>query len=216
MIKRISGLLLLLSICSITATAQFLYDYTTIQRIEIFFDQPNWDYQMDTAKIGTDTSIMATMVLINGTQFDSVGVKYKGNSSYDSTYVKNPLHISLDEFKNQSYNGFTNIKLGNGYADPSMIREVLSYNVLRNYMDCPQSGFAEVFINGVYIGLYSNVESVDKKFISAKFLSTQNTFIKCNPIGNPGPTTKCNLKYINTDSTSYQNYYELKIGLRLE
>ncbi|MBL0103045.1 MAG: CotH kinase family protein [Bacteroidetes bacterium] len=210
MIKRLSGLFLLLSICSATATAQFLYDYTTIQRIEIIFDQPNWDYQMDTAKIGTDTFIVASTVLINGIQFDSVGVKYKGNSSYDSTYAKNPLHLSLDEFKNQSYDGYTSIKLGNGYADPSMIREVISYNVLRNYMDCPQSSFAEVFINGVYIGLYSNIESVDKKFISAKFLSSQNAFFKCNPIGNPGPTTKCNLKFINADSSSYQNYYELK------
>lgn len=208
--KFLSGLLLLTGLLPAAVTAQSFYDLNTIQTIEINFDQPDWDYQMDTTKIGVDTFIVAAYISINGVQLDSVGVKYKGNSSYDSTYIKNPLHISLDEFQNQSYEGYNNLKLGNGYSDPSMIREVLSYNILKNYMDCPKANFAKLYINGNYIGLYSNVESIDKKFVSAKFLSSQNTLVKANPVGNPGPTTKCNLKYINTDSSSYQTRYEIK------
>lgn len=203
---------LLLFFFSKTSTAQTtLYDINTIQKIELFFSITDWDYRMDTAKAGYEGYLFSDSIKINGIVIDSVGVKYKGNSSYNATNVKNPLHIAIDEFKNQAYQGVTDIKLGNAYSDPSMIREVLSYSILENYMDCPRSNFSQVYINNSYIGLYSNTENIDKEFCSNKFYSSQNTFIKGNPNVNPGPTTKCNLKYITTgDSTSYFNYYEMK------
>jgi hypothetical protein len=187
-----------------------LYDLNTLQKIEIFFSIPDWDYRMDTAKYGSEGYTMADYVIINGITFDSVGIKYKGNSSFDSTRVKNPLHIELDAYKNQAYQGIKDIKLGNGYADPSLIREVLAYKILENYMECPRANFAQVYINGNYVGLYSNEESINKQFLSNHFFSSNKTFIKCNPIVNPGPASKSNLKYISTDSTQYFNFYEIK------
>lgn len=191
-------------------SSQNFYDINTIQKIEITFLQTNWDYQLDTAKQGSDSYIMASQLKVNGVVFDSVGVKFKGNSSYSPTNKKNPLHIALDEFKNQSYDGVNDIKLGNNYKDPSMIREVLGYDILKNYMHCSQSNFAKVYINGVYYGVYSNTENVGKSFYSNHYYSSNNTAIKCNPIVNPSTNTKCNLKYINNDSSSYFNFYELK------
>lgn len=190
-----------------------LYDLNTIQKIEIFFSQPNWDYMMDTAKHGADGYIHADWVKVNGVHFDTVGVKYKGSSSYDSTRLKNPLHIELDHFKSQSYQGVKDIKLSNGYADPSMIREVLSYHVLGHYMIASKSNFAQVYINDSYIGLYTNTENVGKSFCSKNFNISGNTFIKCNPASNPGPMVKSNLKYISgADSTAYFGFYEMKSG----
>ncbi|MCD6018173.1 MAG: hypothetical protein K0S53_1294 [Bacteroidetes bacterium] len=194
-----------------TGSAQNFYDQSAIQKIEIQFAQPNWDYQMDTAKAGSDGYIMAASITINGVYFDSVGVKYKGNSSYNPTYNKNPLHIELDGYKEQSYLGVKDIKLGNNFADPSMIREVLGYDILKNYMHCPQANFAKVYINGAYHGVYSNAESIGKSFYSTHYHSTGNTAIKCNPIVNPSTNTKCNLKYFTSgDSSNYFNFYELK------
>ena len=122
---------------------QTFYDLDQIQKIEIFFSQPDWDYQLDTAKAGMDGYLLAELVKVNGVSYDSAGVKYKGSSSYDPTYTKNPLHISLDEFKDQAYQGIASIKLANCFSDPSMIREVLGYQVLKNYMDCSRSNFAQ-------------------------------------------------------------------------
>jgi spore coat protein CotH len=82
--------------------AQTFYNTSSIQKIEVQFGQSNWDYMLDTAKLGTENYIMAQWVKINGTTLDSVGVKYKGNSSFDSTYAKNPVHIELDTYKNHS------------------------------------------------------------------------------------------------------------------
>jgi len=191
--------------------AQDFYDADTLQKIEIQFSQPDWDYRMDTAKAGSDGYLLADWVKINNVQFDSAGVKYKGNSSYDSTYAKNPIHIALDEFLPNSYEGFTDVKLSNGYADPSMIREVLAYGMVSHYMECPRANFAQLYINGQYVGLYTNVENVGKEFCSDHFYSSDRTFIKCNPVINPGPATKSNLKFIPAaDSSGYFNFYELK------
>jgi hypothetical protein len=204
------GILVILLVSYNSFSQTNLYDIGQIQRIEITFTQANWDYQLDTAKAGADGYIMASQVKVNGVVFDSVGVKYKGNSSYSVASNKNPFNISLDEFINQDYMGYSTIKLSNCYQDPSMIREVLAYKILASYMDCPKSNFAQVYINGNYIGLYSNDENIGNTFLGEKFNSTNGTQFKCNPIVTPGPTTKCNLKYINTDSSSYFNYYELK------
>ncbi len=186
------------------------YDVNQIQKIEIFFAQQNWDYQLDTAKTGKDGFLMASSVKINNISFDSVGVKYKGNSSYDSTYTKNPIHIELNTYKSHHYQGFRDIKLSNGYADPSMVREVLAYDILGNYMPCPQSNFAQVYINGTYRGVYSNSESINKNFCEDHFYSGTGTFVKGNPELTPSPSVKSNLRFLTGDSSAYFNYYEMK------
>ncbi len=201
------GLFVLHNICF--AQSSF-YDVNTIQKIAIFSSLPNWDFRLETLKAGSDNYLMMDSVKINGYKLETVGIKYKGNSSYNPAYVKNPIHIALDEFKSQNYHGITDIKLGNNYADPSMMREVLAYNILNKYMDCPRSNFAAFYINNVYIGLYANDEPIDKKFCGDKFSSSSNTLIKCNPIVNPGTASRCNMKFINADSSSYFNFYELK------
>ncbi len=195
-----------------TLSAQNFYDRSTVQTIEIFFGFTNWDSQLDAATVA-DTYIIADSVRINGVVFDSVGVKYKGNSSYNPNNNKNPLHIELDHvIGSQDYQGYTDIKLQNGYSDPSMIREVLSYAILEQYMDCPQANFANVYINGTLRGMYSNAESINKKFNGEHFYVGNDTYFKCNPIGGAGPgsTSSPDLKYINMDSSSYFNGYELK------
>jgi hypothetical protein len=208
---RFYCLIVLFSACAFVARSQQnFYTVETIQNIELFFAADNWDYQLDTAKLGADEYTLADSVRINGTTYAFPGVKYKGNSSYDSTFAKNPLHISLDEFVEQDYQGHSSIKLSNAYADPSMVREVLAYELLRHYMHAPQSNFARVFVNGSYLGLYSNDEHVGNNFCEDHFLSPDGILIKGNPVLTPGPTTKSNLKYIDDDSTSYMNYYELK------
>lgn len=193
--------------------AQDFYDRATVQTIEVFFSQSNWDALLDNLANTTEGYLVADSVRINGVSFDSVGVKYKGNSSYNANNNKNPLHINLDYVKgSQDYQGYTNIKLQNGYQDPSMIREVLSYAILEQYMDCPKANFANVYINGTLRGLYSNAQSINDDFNGEHYFSTEGSFFKCNPIGGAGPGASVgpDLKYINADTASYANGYELQ------
>ncbi len=195
------------------AQAQGFYDRSTVQTIEIFFGFSNWDAQLDALATTTEDYLLADSVRINGTTFDSVGVKYKGNSSYNQNYNKNPIHIELNYVHGSyDYQGYTDIKLQNGYQDPSMIREVLSYAVLEQYMDCPKANFANVYINGSLRGVYSNAESINAKFNGDHYYTSDGSFFKCNPVGGAGPgaSVSPDLKYLGADSSLYANGYELK------
>jgi hypothetical protein len=185
------------------------YNIQSVQKIELFFQQTNWDYMLDTAKLGVEGYLKADSARINGTKFPDVGVKYKGNSSYDSSFAKNPYTIKLDKYVSQNYQGVKSIKLANCYDDPSMIREVMSYKMLSNYMHCPRSNFTQVYVNGVYKGVYSNDEDVTKPFVLSHFYSSGNTFIKCSPLL-ASPANKSNLKYVDTYTTSYTSNYEME------
>ena len=89
-----------------------------------------------------------------------------------------------------------------------MIREVLAYEILRQYMHAPFSNFAKVTVNGNLLGLYSNSEDVGNDFSGDHFYSTGNTFFKCNPTYSGG--NHPDLVYYGTDSTLYYPKYELQ------
>ncbi len=186
-----------------SVNAQNFYDINTIQRIEISFVQSNWDYILDTAKQGSDSYTLSKWVKINGVQFDSAGVKYKGNSSYNPSNLKNPLHIELDHFKVQDYEGIKDIKLSNGYHEPSFVRETMLYGIFQNYAEAPVANYAQVIINGQYMGVYTNVEAVTKTFLQSRFSADNGVFVFADNGG-------CNLRYKGNDSTSYYNPYTLK------
>ncbi len=193
--------------------AQGFYDRSTVQKIELFFGFSDWDAQLDALATTTEDYLLADSVRINGIVFDSVGVKYKGNSSYNQNNNKNPIHIELDYVHGSyDYQGYTDIKLQNGYQDPSMIREVLSYAILEQYMDCPKANFANVYINGTLRGVYSNAESINSKFNGDHYYTSDGSFFKCNPIGGAGPGAGVSpdLKYLGADSSLYATGYELK------
>ena len=197
-----------------------LYDENYINQIEIFFPQSNWDQLMDNYyAAGNGDRLTADSVIVNGIVFDSVGVKYKGNSSYNVNNAKNPLNIKLNHIKNQDYQGYYTLKLSNGDKDPTFVREILSYFISRHYMQAPKANYTEVYINGNYIGLYGNIESINKKFVEEHFYSDDdNSLFKCNPanLGGGGGTTGCSpgigssLEYLGPDSTCYEDYYEMQ------
>ncbi len=196
--------------CS-TTHAQNFYDVNTVQRIDVYIADTAWNYRMDTAKASAEGYLMADSVLVNGVSFDSVGIKYKGNSSYNVAYNKKPLHINLNTFKEQNYNGVESIKLSNIYKDPSFIREVMGFRILANFINAPQANFAKVYINNNYIGIYTSVENIDKAFVKQHFFSEDQLMVKCNPVNTNNATNKSNLRKLTPhDSTSYTNYYELK------
>jgi len=191
--------------------AQSLYDENTIQDIRIVFAETNWDALLDAQAATTENYIPAVSVTINGTVFYNVGVKYKGNSTYNPNQTKNPFHIELDTYVNQDYQGYTDIKLSNVAKDPSFVREVLSYSILRQYMHAPLSNYANVYVNGNLMGLYVSSESISKKFVDKHFNSNTNAFFKCNPIGGAGPGGNSfpNLAYLGTNAASYATSYEM-------
>ncbi|MEP5339176.1 MAG: CotH kinase family protein [Algibacter sp.] len=210
--KKTITLLLFLIVTMHAFSQDDLYDINTIQTIEIEFAESNWDELLDTEKAGDNNYTEATSVSINGTEYLSVGVKYKGNSSYSANQTKNPFHIELDTYVEQDHQGYTDIKLSNVMFDPSFVRETVAYNIVNQYMDAPQANYANVYVNGTLMGLYTNTEAITKKFINKHFNSNDNAFFSCSPPDGAGPesTVLPSLEYLGTDSASYEDGYEIK------
>ena len=158
---------------------QDFYNINTINTIELTFEQSNWDYLLDSLVAEGEENRLLGAAVINGISYDSVGVRYKGNSSYRADQIKNPLNIKLDYvIEDQEHEGYDKLKLANVYKDPSFIREALSYEIAREYMPSSLANFIKVTINGSYIGLYTSVQDVDKSFLRNYFYSGDNSFFK--------------------------------------
>ena len=210
MLKKILLFLFLGPLSIKAVSGQDFYDSSRIQEIRLYFSQPNWRTILNTnAAAAAEPYAIARKVVINGVTFDSVGAKFKGNSSFKTANKKNPFHIELDNVKEQNYQGYKDIKLSNVFADPSFVREALSYELMQSYADLPRANFANVYVNDTLQGLYTNTEAVTKSFGKRRFFSESgnNTFVKGNaPLMQGGSPS---LVYVGLDSTAYQKSYEI-------
>lgn len=219
--NMIKYIVLLLLVQQITF-AQNLFTLDSVKTYRLYFYDNNWDEILDSFAINNiDEKILADLV-VDGITYDSVGVKYKGNSSYNENQIKNPFHIELDYVKNQDIEGFENLKLSNMFKDPSCVREVLSYEILRNYMPEPLSNYVMLYVNNNLIGLYACTQSINKDFVNEKFGSKNGSFFKCDPItitGSPTPPPPgcppvqgiaSPLVYLGTDTACYKQSYEIQ------
>ncbi len=171
------------------SNVQAQFEMDSIRNFYLNFYDANWQDTLDAYYIAdTDLMVLATLT-INGITYDSVGVRYKGNSSCTPGQIKNPFHIELDTIKNQDFMGVTVFKLSNGFKDPTFVREVMSYEALSNYMDCSMSNFVQLYADGQLIGLYNSNQTINKDFVETHFYSRNNTRFKCDPsnMGAPPP-----------------------------
>jgi hypothetical protein len=216
---------LLLTIIAVGVQAQNLYDPHRIQEVRVYFKNPSWDQELDSLKKSGKKERMLADVKLNGQMYKECGVRFKGNSSYSNARNvfgrKMPLNIKSNySLETQTFpGGYTSLKLANGFRDPSFIREVLSYEIARKYMSAPQSNFMHVYINDEYYGLYTNVESINEKFLKDHVGNAKSVLVKCDPeYGDMSSMNKkchknadkATLEYMGDDSLCYEDTYEMK------
>ena len=198
---------------SLTSFSQNVFDLG-VRQIEIFFSQSNWDDSLDIYYAnGNGERLIADSILIDGEVDENVGVKYKGNSSYNVNNNKNPLNIKLDYINNgQSIDGYNVLKLSNGFRDPSFVREVLAYEISREYMPAPKATYANVYVNGNLIGLYTCVQSIDNDFTNEHFYERRGPFFKVENTGIsvPGCVGQLGILEHYSDTNCYQRAYEMQ------
>ena len=194
-----------------------------IQEVRIEMPFKNWDVKLDSLKKANPDARMAATAYINGTRYDSVGLRFKGNSSYfrtrNETFKKLPLNFKTD-FKNKSQKlkgGHNTVKLSNAFLDPSFIRDPLAYDIIRKYMPAPQCNFSKVYVNSKYYGLYVNTESIDPLFIQKHYGTVKGHLVKCDPdnwqrVRSQSGCPKgenASLTYLNDNNGCYDAFYEV-------
>ncbi len=109
-----------------------------------------------------------------GREIGPVGVRMKGQGSFQPIWGKPSLKIEFDEFVDGgAYLGLERLTLNNMASDPSMLRERLGYGVMQE-IDQPASrcDYALVYLNGEYKGVYANIESTDRRMVGRWFEDT--------------------------------------------
>ncbi|MFN5370050.1 MAG: CotH kinase family protein, partial [Bacteroidia bacterium] len=115
--------------------ASGLYDSTLIRVLRLNFSQANYWQQM-TANYATRTPIPATLSM-DGIVLDSVGVGFKGNTSYMNVQnsQKKSFNIGTDEYiADQDLMGYSTLNLNNAFDDESFLREVFYLHQIRKHI----------------------------------------------------------------------------------
>ena len=100
-----------------------------VHEIRLKFKQADYWAQLTKNYLGTEiqAEYLEGAIEWGPYKFDSVGVRFKGNSSYSGARtLKKPFRIKLNEFvKGQKIEGIGAFNLSNGINDPSLVREPL-------------------------------------------------------------------------------------------
>ena len=146
-----------------------LFDADEPIQIDIRMAQEEWEEMLNNA---TAEEYHSCDVLINDRQICNVGVRPKGNTSL-SSIASNPdtdrfsLKLEFDHYvEGQTYLGLDKLILNNNYADATNMKEAVVYDMYQ-YLGADASlyNYAEISVNGEYLGVYLALEAVEESFL---------------------------------------------------
>ncbi|MCF8714266.1 CotH kinase family protein [Joostella atrarenae] len=194
-----------------------VFEDEAVKRIDIVITEERWQSMLDdmTATYGSfgsssgggpggggnslvttdeDPIFVPAEVFYNGIEWYRVGVRFKGNSSLQSSWSSGILKLSFkldfDEFEddypqidNQRFYGFKKLSLKNNYNDKSMLREKVAADVFRDAgLAVSHTAFYTLYVDHgdgpEYFGVYTMVEEVDDTVIDTQFSDDDGNLYK--------------------------------------
>ncbi len=156
-----------------------LYDDHQIAEIDIQLAPQDWEkmrfQKRDFAQSMVDPNAkpfdyVQADITINGMKIPKVGIRKKGFiGSLDDDFPS--MRVKFDEFGGSCpIQGLDRLTLNNNKQDPSLVSQHMTYRFFNlAKVQAPRVGFAKVTVNGTYLGVYSNVESVAGPFLQDRF-----------------------------------------------
>jgi hypothetical protein len=151
-----------------------------------------------------------------GQTLTNVGIRFKGNSSFNSSRntLKRPVKLDFDRHvPGREFAGLEELLLNNNFNDPTQMREVLAYDLFRRAgLPASRTAFARVWLtlpgrlDHCYLGLYTAVEPVEGGFLRSHFGSKKGLLVK--PDGLRG------LEYLGESWSAYTRGYDPKTKVR--
>ena len=188
-----------------------VFQDNAVKRLDIVITEARWQSMLDdmTATYGTfgvggqqgglletdeNPIFVPAEVFYNDKEWYRVGVRFKGNSSLQSSWQNGILKLSFkldfDEFEddypqidNQRFYGFKKLSLKNNYDDKSMLREKVAGDVFRSAgLVGSHTAFYTLYVDHgegpIYFGLYTLVEEVDDTVIDTQFSDDDGNLYK--------------------------------------
>lgn len=190
-----------------------VFEDNAVKRLDIVVTEARWQSMLDdmTNLYGTfgagaggpgggltetdeDPIFVPAEVFYNGKEWYRVGVRFKGNSSLQTSWQNGILKLSFkldfDEFEddypqidNQRFYGFKKLSLKNNFDDKSMLREKVATDVFRNAgLVASHTAFYTVYVDHgdgpQYFGVYTMVEEVDDTVLDTQFSDDDGNLYK--------------------------------------
>ena len=198
-----------------------LFDEDSVREIYLDFYDPNYHNYLVNAWFYNPDERIPAILTMNGVSYDSVGVRYKGNSTFclpnDISNPKVPYNIDMNYFiSGQNLLGYKKLKLANAWMDPTFVKQISSSNVYRKYLPTGESNLVKLYVQGNFLGLYVNDESINKQFLKKHFDEKSGPLFKCDNIdrfcdtANAPSAMPPNLFYMGDDTTLYYDSYDMK------
>ncbi|WP_299780906.1 CotH kinase family protein [uncultured Formosa sp.] len=229
-----------------------VFEDETIKRIDLVITEERWDAMLadmntlygtfgshsnsSLSDVDEDPIFIPGEVFYNGIEWYRVGIRFKGNSSLQSSWSSGILKLSFkldfDEFEddypqidNQRFYGFKKLSLKNNYNDNSMLREKVAADVFRDAgLAVSHTAFYTVYVDHgdgpEYFGVYTLVEEVDDTVIDTQFSDNDGNLYKPDGDGASfaeGSYSEDDLvKKTNEDDANFTDVEELYTALNAD
>ena len=152
-----------------------IFDDSQIRRVELRISQAEWQrmWQQPESK----TRVHADAILF-GELVEDISVSMKGNGSLGGSGEKKSWKIDTNHFvAEQEYHNLKQLLFHNNFADASMLREKMAYDIM-HFAGVPagHTAYVEFWIDitdddkpAEYWGVYTMVERVDSKYVRNRF-----------------------------------------------
>ena len=165
-----------------------LFDDSQVHEVRLYFNQASyWDSLIaeheNKDPLAGRTYMSCTMVVDN-VLYEDVGVRLKGESSFDyAPRKKKSIKVDVDfPDTGRKHKGYRKFNLLNSHKDPSFLRDkIYSEYLIKHGVPAPQVSFAKVYINSEYRGLYVLAEQIDKHFLKDWFDTDDGNLYKGFP-----------------------------------
>ena len=111
-----------------------LYDPMVLRELNVVFEEDGYHQTLVNAFFNNPSLRIPASVELDGVVLDSVGTRYKGNSTFclphESGNVKVPYNLDFNHWiSGQTLMGYKKLKLANAWIDPTYCKEYLASRI---------------------------------------------------------------------------------------
>lgn len=149
-----------------------LFPDDRVQTVRILMDDADWQSMQGAVR---SKEYFKADIWIDDELVQDVAVRTKGSSSLmfatSAGSFRAGLKVDFNFFNSaRSYHGIKKLAYNNGFSDPTLMKEFLGYELMALMgVPTPRACFVDVWVNDAHLGVYTQVEAVDGRFLSENF-----------------------------------------------
>ena len=162
--------------------APVFQDQGALPRIDLWLPPDSLSVLLAPGNEASDYLWHATFVFTDENGTDTVknaGLSLRGNTS--RTAKKKSYKVSFNTYEpGRKWRHLEKLNLNGQHNDPTVARSKIAWDLLRRMgVPAPRANHVDLYLNGVFFGLYINVEHIDEQFTQLRFGNNDGNLYKC-------------------------------------